>query len=242
MANICVGADYLEVCRRAVPANDLTAMGTLAGIESVLSGSSLGFAWEYRYPLSGGEVWYTMTVKPLHRPEGGAVTSHLDITERKHAEMATQRRQQELARGARVAIMGELSASLAHELNHPLGAVLSNAQAAQRFMNAEPPDFAEVRAILANIVADNQRAVEVIHQLRRFLQQGERESLSFEPQPGQAGGGATPAQRYAHAARHHHVGTVSRSPAGVQGPRAVAAGVLQPHNERFRGHGCTAER
>jgi two-component system sensor kinase FixL len=73
--------------------------------------------------------------------------------------------------------MGELSASLAHELNHPLGAILSNAQAAQRFMNAEPPDFPEVRAILADIVADDQRAVEVIRRLRRFLRQGAVEFL-----------------------------------------------------------------
>jgi C4-dicarboxylate-specific signal transduction histidine kinase len=176
-ANACVGANYLDICRRAVQANDLTAAEVLGGIESVLSGAEPKFSHEYRCPPPGQEVWYMMTVEPLRRPAGGAVILHLDITERKHAEMAVQRHQQELAHVARTAMMGELTASLAHELNHPLGAILSNAQAAQRFMSAEPPDLTEVREILADIIADDQRAVEVIRRLRRFLTRGDVEFL-----------------------------------------------------------------
>jgi PAS domain S-box-containing protein len=97
----------------------------------------------------------------------------IDLTERKQAEAALQKAQGELAHAARVLTMGELSASLAHELTQPLTAILSNAQAAQRFLAAASPDLDEVRAILADIVADDRRAGEVIHRLHRLLKRGE---------------------------------------------------------------------
>jgi two-component system sensor kinase FixL len=69
--------------------------------------------------------------------------------------------------------LGELSSSLAHELTHPVTAILSNAQAAQRFLDAGEVDLNEVREILNDIVAEDQRAGEVIHRLRRLLRKGE---------------------------------------------------------------------
>jgi len=70
-------------------------------------------------------------------------------------------------------MLGELSGSLAHELNQPLTAILSNAQAAQRFLDSEVVDLNEVRAILADIVEDDRRAGEVIRRLRLLLKKGE---------------------------------------------------------------------
>ncbi len=74
--------------------------------------------------------------------------------------------------------MGELAASLAHELNQPLTAILSNAQAAQRFLDAKPADLDEVREILEDIVTDNSRAGEVIRRMRALVK---KEQLEFAP-------------------------------------------------------------
>ena len=73
------------------------------------------------------------------------MVSHTDITERKQAELDAQRSRQELAHFTRVSTMGELTASLAHELNQPLTGILTNAQAARRFLDATPPDLGEMR-------------------------------------------------------------------------------------------------
>ena len=89
-----------------------------------------------------------MSVVPLDRAEGGAVVSLTDITERKQAELDAQRSRQELAHFTRVSTMGALTASLAHEINQPLAGILTNAQAARRFLEASPPALGELREIL----------------------------------------------------------------------------------------------
>lgn len=80
----------------------------------------------------------------------------------------------ELVHLSRVALLGRLTAALSHELNQPLTAILSNAQAAQRFMARQGPHEGEVREILADIVADNGRAVETIRRLRSLFRREER--------------------------------------------------------------------
>jgi signal transduction histidine kinase len=97
---------------------------------------------------------------------------------RQRAEEASRRLWHELAHAARVAMLGELSASLAHELNQPLTAILSNAQAAQRFLSMQTPDVEEVQQALADIIADDQRAGNIIQQLRAL---GKKEVLDRAP-------------------------------------------------------------
>jgi len=80
----------------------------------------------------------------------------------------------------RVAILGELSGSLAHEVNQPLAAILSNAQAAQRFLNQNPPNTAELREILIDIVEEDRRAGEVIRRIRSLLKKGDVEFQSLD--------------------------------------------------------------
>lgn len=92
-----------------------------------------------------------------------------DATERRRIQRDAERQREELAHLSRVAMLGELSGALAHELNQPLSAILSNAQAAQRLMRFEPPELTEVQDILADIVADDRRAGEVIQRLRTWL-------------------------------------------------------------------------
>jgi len=92
-----------------------------------------------------------------------------NISARKEAEQATRRHLTELAHATRVTALGELAGSLAHELNQPLTAILSNAQAAQRFLNAPVPELEELRDILHDIVQDDARAGEIIRRMRALV-------------------------------------------------------------------------
>jgi signal transduction histidine kinase len=94
-------------------------------------------------------------------------------------ELADQRG--ELARVNRVSTMGELAASLAHELNQPLTGILSNAQAGELLLDRQPPDTAELREVLAAVIADTRRASDIIRQMRDFLCKRDtpRESLDL---------------------------------------------------------------
>lgn len=90
--------------------------------------------------------------------------------------LTIERQRTELAHLSRVTLLGELSGSLAHELNQPLTAILSNAQAAQRMMASSSFDPDEIREVLGDIVDQDKRAGEVIHRLRRLLKRGEVET------------------------------------------------------------------
>ena len=97
----------------------------------------------------------------------------LEIELSRAAELRVRKAQDELAHMNRVSAMSELAASVAHELNQPLAAILSNAQAAQRLLARTPPDLAEVRDALAAIVDDDRRAGKVIQQIRAMLRKSE---------------------------------------------------------------------
>jgi two-component system sensor kinase FixL len=96
-----------------------------------------------------------------------------DITRHKQAELELLQQRDELAHLSRVMTLSELSGSLAHELNQPLAIILTNAQAAQRLLAQQPPDLAEARDILADIVSEDERAGEVIKRLRGLLKPGQ---------------------------------------------------------------------
>lgn len=168
-----VGSNYLEACRGAAIKGVTHAAEALAGIEEVLARSRPAFAFDFAYGTPPADRWFAMAVVPLGRPDGGAVVSHSDVTERKRAEMEAQRSRQELAHFTRVSTMGELTASLAHELSQPLSGILTNAQAAQRFLTRDVPDLDEIRSILADIVDDDKRAREVMQRLRDLLRKSE---------------------------------------------------------------------
>jgi PAS domain S-box-containing protein len=91
------------------------------------------------------------------------------ITERRRAEEALRAMQAELAHANRVTAMGQLSASIAHEVNQPIAATVTNAQAALRWLRAQPPDLEEVRGSLDRIVEDGKRAGNVIGGIRALI-------------------------------------------------------------------------
>jgi len=105
----------------------------------------------------------------------GYIGSCLDITNRKSVEAELLRQRAELAHVARVSTMGELAASVAHELNQPLGAILANAEAAELFLEQKPPALDDLRAALADIRKDDERASEVIRRMRALLRKHELE-------------------------------------------------------------------
>jgi PAS domain S-box-containing protein len=104
------------------------------------------------------------------------ITFIRDVTERKRAEAEAQEQRREVAHLSRVAVLGELSGALAHELNQPLTAILANARAGQRLLRSDTPDLPELRGIVEDIANDDRRAGEVIERLRAFLRKGDMQS------------------------------------------------------------------
>ncbi len=104
-----------------------------------------------------------------------------DISGRKQIESEARKLREDLAHVTRVSTLGELTSSLAHEINQPLAAILSNAQAAQRFLSQDQPDMKEIGEILGDIIRDDNRAAEVIRKIRSLLKKEETryESLSL---------------------------------------------------------------
>ena len=103
----------------------------------------------------------------------------VDITDQKSAEAETALQRLEIEHLMRVSVLGELSGSIAHEVNQPLTAILSNAQAALHLLGQNSPDLAEIRDALEDIVHEDNRAGEVIHRLRGLLKKGERKMESI---------------------------------------------------------------
>jgi two-component system, LuxR family, sensor kinase FixL len=124
----------------------------------------------------GTEFPIEIGLSPIQGQDGKQVLAVVvDITARKEAEAEALRQRVELAHVARVSTMGELAASVAHELNQPLAAILANTEAADLFLNQKPPALGELRDILADIRKDDERAGEVIRRMRTLLRKHELE-------------------------------------------------------------------
>jgi two-component system sensor kinase FixL len=167
-----VGVNYLDICRQVAAGNPVSRQ-MLAGLNSVLNGARDFFDQEYRCDSPTKAQWFLLSIMPLKSTGGGAVVSHVDITQLKQAELEIQLHREELAHLSRVMSLSELSNSLAHELNQPLAIILTNAQAAQRLLAQSPPDLDEARDILTDIVSEDQRAGDIIRRLRALLKPGQ---------------------------------------------------------------------
>jgi two-component system sensor kinase FixL len=150
---------------------------TQAGRKCTQEGAD--FRYDYRIVMPDGSIrWLKVLAKaflgPSGKPERMTGVS-LDITERKQAEQENEQKRNELAYVARVSTMNQLASSLAHELNQPLGAIMRNAEAGELFLQDPSPDLDEIRAILADIRRDDQRAGAVIDRMRSQLKRREVE-------------------------------------------------------------------
>jgi PAS domain S-box-containing protein len=134
------------------------------------------FTMEYRLQRNDGEYrWVLDSGTPRFAPDGtflGYIGSAFDITQRKQAETEALQHHEELMHLSRVAIMGEIAGSLAHELNQPLGAIVTNAGAALRFLARDSLSSDKLREFLEDIAADGSRAGDVI---RTIMGMGRKE-------------------------------------------------------------------
>jgi C4-dicarboxylate-specific signal transduction histidine kinase len=131
---------------------------------------------EYRTVPKGGEVrWIAIRGRRDHGNESQWLGIVLDITDRKQAQLQAEQDRSALQHMTRVSIMGQISASIAHELNQPLGAISNNAGAAEILIRADPPNLKEVTAILGDIKRDNRRASDIISKIRKLLRKSEFE-------------------------------------------------------------------
>jgi len=141
-------------------------------IEEMLAGD-MGYEAEYRVLLPDGRTRWMAARGQIERDGSGKPKLLrgvvLDISARRGAELELQQLRNQLAHASRVSMMGQFASALAHELSQPLGAILHNAEAAELFLEHDPPDIDEVRVILADIRHDDQRAGSVIDRLRALL-------------------------------------------------------------------------
>ena len=141
------------------------------------------FQHEYRIVLPDGSVKHLQSVGQPDVTESSDlefVGTVMDITERRHAEEALRNAQAELARVARLTTMGELVASIAHEINQPLGAIVASGGAGLRWLNRDKPDLDEARNALSCIVSDGTRAGEVIRGLRALAKKSGPELVQLD--------------------------------------------------------------
>src|SRR6267154_2098141 len=139
------------------------------------------FEHEYRLLMPDGALKYVHVVAHALSDESGKIVlgAVMDVTERKRAEEALREAQANLARVSRVTTMGELTASLAHEIKQPIAAAVTNARTCLRWLGRDQPDITEGREAAGRIIKDVTRATEIINRIRLLFKKGvpQQESL-----------------------------------------------------------------
>jgi PAS domain S-box-containing protein len=135
--------------------------------------SDRAYEAEYRVCIPEGQTRWISARGQVDRDTGGKPILVrgvvLDISDRRNADEELQQLRGQLAHASRVSTMGQLASSLAHELSQPVAAILRNIEAAELFLQHDPPDLDEIRAILVDVRRDDQRAGSVIERLRALL-------------------------------------------------------------------------
>jgi PAS domain S-box-containing protein len=141
------------------------------------------FEWNFRIVRPDGEIRYVRSqAYPVFNKDGELseyVGTIIDTTERKLAEEALRQAQAELAHASRVLTVGELTSSIAHEVNQPLGAIVTNGNASLHFLAREVPDLDGTREAIDCMIGDALRASEVIKRVRTLLKKGPPEKRSL---------------------------------------------------------------
>jgi predicted ATPase/signal transduction histidine kinase len=163
----------LELVRRRVHPDDIAAFGQVVE-RAARDGQD--YAHAYRLRMPDERVKYVDVVARAFRDEAGAVEfvgSVMDVSAIRLAERELHKTQTDLAHVMRVTSLGELTASIAHEVNQPLGAVLINAEACLSWLNHQQPNLTEAHAALERIVRDGTRAGEVIRRVRTLAKKAD---------------------------------------------------------------------
>jgi PAS domain S-box-containing protein len=147
------------------------------------SQAGMDLDFEHRFVVPNGSVKYVHVVAHAVRDETGKlqyVGAVMDLTERKLAEDALRKSQAELAHVTRVMTLGELTASIAHEVNQPLAAILANASACLRWLMGDSPNLEEARETARRIIRDGKRASEVINGIRALVRKTDSEKAPLD--------------------------------------------------------------
>jgi len=163
----------MELVRRRVHPDDIAAFRQV--LERA-SKDGLDYAHEYRLKMPDERVKHVHVVARAFRDEAGElefVGSVMDVSAIRLAEHELHKTQTDLAHVMRVTSLGELTATIAHEVNQPLGAVLINAEACQTWLDHKQPNLTEVHAALERIVRDGTRAGEVIRRVRTLAKKAD---------------------------------------------------------------------
>jgi PAS domain S-box-containing protein len=179
------GYSEAELC--SLTPVDITHEDDRAASEAIIAAQRAGQPYiqhrEKRYRRKDGGVIWT-EVDAFLAPVAGSAPLlagvAVDITERKLAEEALRDARADLERMARLTTMGELTASIAHEINQPLAAIVTQSEAALRFLDRDEPDLGEVQDALSAIRRDGMRASEVIRGLRALARKSEPQLTSLD--------------------------------------------------------------
>ncbi|MFT4252208.1 MAG: ATP-binding protein [Caulobacter sp.] len=134
---------------------------------------------EARFRTHGGREFdglFTCCYPREHLPQGATLVGVIDITDRLRAQEDLQRVQAELAHAARISTLGELTASIAHEVNQPLSAIVTNGEAGLRWLKRDAPDLEEVGKAFDRMIGEANRASGVIGRIRTMAVKGEPET------------------------------------------------------------------
>jgi len=158
----------------------------LAEVQRAVS-EKRNYFFAYRIVLPDGEIKHIETIgRPAFSASGELVeivTTQIDVTERKRAQEEHKRLLQleaDFAHMNRVSMLGELAASLSHEIMQPIASARNNARAAQKFLEMEPPDLGEVREAVASFVSDTDRTGEIIARIREQIKKAPPRKERFD--------------------------------------------------------------
>jgi PAS domain S-box-containing protein len=180
-----VGYDREDLVSGRIGWMDLTPAEWLDSVERQwvpplkMSGSLQPFEKEY-FRKDGSRVPVLIGIASFEEDRNQGVAFVLDLTERKRAEEALRTVQAKLAHASRVMSLGQLTASIAHEVKQPIATARNNARAALNFLDRQPPDLGEVREALGCIVADADRAGDIIDRIRGLIKKAPPQNDRFD--------------------------------------------------------------
>lgn len=200
----------------------------------------LGYEVDYRVVHPDGTIKYLRSVAhPVFGPSGDVVEvvgTHIDVTERKQAEEARLDAQYKLSHANRVATIGQLTASIAHEVNQPVGALVTNAHSALRLLKMQPLDLDQATQALEDIIRDGRRVGDVIDRIRALVKKKASSSSAVRHQRRYHGDDCVNAWRDTEKPYRPGDATRKRSATSPRRSRSTTAGYHEPGYERCRSH------
>lgn len=174
MKDYGIGVRYLDMCDAVVGEDADTADAVARGVREVVAGRREAFVHEYPCHPPDQKCWYELRVIRFATEDHAlAVALHLDVTARKLAEERAYRQQADMAHMGRVAILGEIAAGIAHELNQPLASIMNYAQGGLDRLEAERLSEGELKETLSRVCQLAQKSGDIIRRIRGLSRKGD---------------------------------------------------------------------